>query len=624
MVNKCAILLVRVSTMVQDYEPQVADLKKYAKTKGYSRFKIIETIESGLIDFDKKSGTNQLFSFIQENPQYKAVFATEISRLGRRQSVLHQIKEWLVKNKIQLYVKDIGYALLDESGKVSIGGDMMFSMYGFFAEAEIQQKKDRFRRSKQRLMEIGYSISGKTLFGYEKVKGEGDKNTYKLNEENANVVRTIFNWYLTGIDAFERNVSVKRIVLECIKMSFPKYTHSKRNVNKLLKEEGYTGEKTTNNKRKNINYEEGGTEEKYIITNNKIKYPIIIDKETFTLTQKRLKENNTKAEKSTIYTTILSKLIKCAKCNNHYGGNYRLVNGRNLHTYRCNCRNSIGKIKNTQSISMSMIDSAIWSLIKIDLTALSKVISNYNPDKHIAHQKKSKKILEKRLDEIDEEIKTLDQSLKSFSNYKNVSIKTFIDTIQAKLLKLNKESGSIKNEISKIEVSLLATNSDFNNLFESIKPNLDLIEESKDLLKKYINLLVEEIGIVFHNQQYSIIKVKFKINNRSKTDFNKVKLFPGVIPLLEIESTTNIILDKRDSQRIKAYKTNLVVEKAQKAGKVLFSQVEGKYSRSFEISLSDITEPTNNRFFKNFSFRKLNVYVASQKNVSQKNKLVSK
>ena len=41
---------------------------------------------------------------------------------------------------------------------------------------------------------------------------------------------------------------IKKITLECIKRGFPKYTHSKRNINKLLKEEGYVGEKTTNNK----------------------------------------------------------------------------------------------------------------------------------------------------------------------------------------------------------------------------------------------------------------------------------------------------------------------------------------------------------------------------------------
>ena len=124
MSKKFAILLVRVSTMGQSNDPQTEDLKKYALSLGYNQLKIIETKESGLADLDKKIGTNQLFSFIKDNPKYNVVFSTEISRIGRRQSVLHQIKEWLVKNKIQLFVKDIGYSLFDENGKVTMGGDV--------------------------------------------------------------------------------------------------------------------------------------------------------------------------------------------------------------------------------------------------------------------------------------------------------------------------------------------------------------------------------------------------------------------------------------------------------------------------------------------------------------------
>lgn len=91
MENNCAILLVRVSTNIQDYEPQIDDLRKFAKSRGYTKTHIIETKESGLVDLDKKVGTNSLFFFIKEHPEYKVVFSTEISRLGRRQSVLHQI-----------------------------------------------------------------------------------------------------------------------------------------------------------------------------------------------------------------------------------------------------------------------------------------------------------------------------------------------------------------------------------------------------------------------------------------------------------------------------------------------------------------------------------------------------
>ena len=603
--NKCSILLVRVSTLLQDYEPQIEDLKKYAKTMGYTKYKIIETKESGLVDLDKKVGTHQLFTFIKENPQYRVVFTTEISRLGRRQSVLHQIKEWFVKNNIQLFVKDIGYSLLDDHGKVTMGGEMMFSMYGLFAETEIQQKKDRFRRAKQSLMELGYSISGKPLFGYERVVGEGGKNTLVLHKENSNIVRTIFNWYINGVDIYETRVSIKRIVLESIKMGFPKYTHSKRNVNKLLKEEGYTGEKITNNKRKNTEYKEGESVDMYFVTNNKIKYPVIIDKDTFNLVQQRLKDNNSRVEKSTKKTTILSKLIKCEKCGNHYGGNYRIVKGRKLDTYRCSCRNGVGITKNTQSISMSMIDSSIWSLIKTDFYTLSRVISSYNPDKGILQLKKSLKILKKSKIEIDEKIVDLNKSLQGFSSIKDKSSKMFLDTIESKAKKLIKERVTIENEISKIELTLLSTNVDFNNLFQSIRPNLDSIEESKELLKKYINLFVEEIELLLHSQYYSIIKVKFKIDSRKMLDFSQVKWVQGVTPYIEIDSVTNIILDKRYSQKIKAFKSHLTIKKTNKQDKVTITTIDNS---KVTISLDQIEDSQNRKYFKSFLYKKLNVY----------------
>ncbi len=607
MSNKNAILIVRVSTTAQDYKPQIEDLKKYAKTKGFNKFKIIETKESGLVDLGNKAGTNQLFLFIQENPDYKVVFATEISRLGRRQSVLHQIKEWFINNGVQLFVKDSGFSLYDDNGKVSTAGDIMFTLYGLFAETELQQKKDRFSRAKKSLMEQGLSISGKTLFGYEKIKGDAGKNTLKLHTSNSEIVRTIFNWYLNGIDVHENHASVRQIVLECRKRGFHEYTHSRRNVNKLLKEEGYTGDKTTNNKRKNINFQEGGNEEKYIVTNNKIKYPVIIDRETFNLVQRKLKENNSRIDKSTKNTTILSKLIKCSQCDGHFGGNYRILNGRNVDIYRCNCRGSVGPCSNTQSISMSMLDSAIWSLIKTDFYTLSKIITKYNPDKDIAQLKKSLTILEERVIKIDEEIFTLNQSLQGFNVSKSSSLKKFVDTIQSKALKLIKEKDYLDNEISRIKVNSLTKDVDFTNLFESIKPNLDLIDKSKELLKKYINLFVEKIDITLHNSSFSIIKVTFKIDSGYGVDISKIKLIPGVTIDFPITPTTFIVLDKRRSLQIKSYKSNLNIQTTDKEGIIKITLPE-KPKAPVRVSLNELQSSQNRSYFKKFKIYKLNVY----------------
>lgn len=614
MSKKYAILIVRVSTMVQDYEPQIEDLKKYAKDKGYTDFHIIPTKESGLIDLNKKEGTNSLFSFIEENPQYKVVFLTEISRLGRRQSVLHQIKEWLVKNGVQLFVKDIGYSLLDENGKVSIGGDMMFSMYGLFAETEINQKKERFSRAKKSLMEQGLSISGKTLFGYKRIVlgGIPKRTTLEIDENSAEKVRMLFNWYLNGIDVYEKKVSIKRIALECIKLGFPKYTHSKRNINKLLKEDGYTGYKVTNNKRKNINYKEGGNDEKYLVTNNIIKYPPIIDKETFNSVQERLLQNNSRIDKSTKNITILSKLIKCSKCENHYGGNYRVVKSRNVDTYRCNSRTSIGFCNNNQSISMSMLDSSVWCLIKTDLGTLSKVISKFNPDVEILKLKESIIELEKRRDEIDEEMATNLQSLKGYSRLKNISTLQFQNQILSKVTKLDKEKGEIDNELTKMRYNLSVNNIEIDDSYKLIKKNINSIEESKDMIKKYINLFIGSIEIILHNSRYSIIKVKYsttiikmKIHGHIM-EMTQQKKLKDIIDDSGLELDSYIILDKNHSQDIRTYKSNKSIYSSPIKDTILIGSKN--ITKGIRISLDEVGSKVNKPYFKEFDFNKLTFY----------------
>ena len=299
MKTKVAIILVRVSTQQQDYEAQILDLETYAKTKGYTKFHIIETKETGLADLEEKVGANEMFTYILKNPEYKTVFATEISRLGRRQSVLHQIKEWFMQNEVQLFIKDAGYSLYDENGRVSVGGEMMFTLYGMFAESEIKQRVERYIRKRKELMEKGLSIGGKLLFGYERFQTPSLKNTLLVNEETAKIVRTIFNWYLNGLDATTKNPSIKRLTIECIKKGFHGYTHSKRNVNKLLKEEAYTGFKTTHNKRKNSKYGKSKLEPEYLISENNIKYPVIIDRDVFNAVQIKLKSNIINGDKET-------------------------------------------------------------------------------------------------------------------------------------------------------------------------------------------------------------------------------------------------------------------------------------------------------------------------------------
>jgi hypothetical protein len=68
-----------------------------------------------------------------------------------------------------------------------------------FAESEEKQSLKDLSERKE-LMVMGLSIGGKLLFGYDRSKLENKKNTLVVNDEQANHCRTIFNWYINGLN----------------------------------------------------------------------------------------------------------------------------------------------------------------------------------------------------------------------------------------------------------------------------------------------------------------------------------------------------------------------------------------------------------------------------------------
>jgi DNA invertase Pin-like site-specific DNA recombinase len=598
----CAVILVRVSTVIQDYLPQVEDLIDYAKKLGYTKFHKIETKESGLADLNDKEGLEKLKSFIRDNKDYKTIFATELSRIGRRQSILHHIKEWLFANKIQLYLKDTGYTLFDSSGNISAAGEIMFTLYGFFAESEVKTKKDRFQRAKKHLMKMGLSISGKTLFGYKKQTSEKQKSTLILDEKNSDVVKQIFNWYLNGYDNKE-NPSIRDISLKCLKENFPIYTHSKRNVNKLLKEQGYTGFKVTNNKRKNSNYVEFTNEEKYIITQNEIKYPEIIDRELYDAVQTKLKSNNTTADKANKHVTLLSRMVVCPNCGNYYTADYRTVKNIVKNSLRCGGRSKTVPCMNKQVISMSMLDSAIWSLIKTDLSLLSETINKLNPDENIEILKKNKLSFKNKLNSIESEVIQLENVLITSMGNRNINLSNLISTFESRIKKLSKDKRILQKELVNVENQFIISEKKLLNIEEIIVKNIDSIENNPTLLRRYISYFINRIEILSHDKKFTVLKITFKACGKEK----RIVDFKGRLEYVDPDYGifTHIILDKRktlDIKAVKITKSNLIIEN----NEIKFSQmipIEKLFDRpSFDIGNKLIPQDV-----KRFNLTKLNL-----------------
>ena len=609
-----AVIIARVSTPEQvlspNSSPQINDLKEYAKLYRFKNIKAFGTTESGFLKEDNKQGWNLVTEFIEKNPTYRTIICTEMSRLGRDDEILIHIKNYLIKNKIQLLIKDINFELLNRFGEIDQGKDIVFGLYASLAAAEMRQKQERFKRALKDYRKLGYSIGGKRLFGYRRIcdGNYGKKLTYIIDPTEEEEIKTIYDWYINGIDRNLTITSIARIAFECKARGFSEYLHSKRNVNKCLKEEAYTGFKITKNKSKNPQYWNYNDKSapKYIDADSyECKYPQIISDELFNAVQHKLSvesthytiSNNVFVDKSRKHTTILSKIIRCPFCGKFYLGDYRYADGFIKHTYRCSGAKGrlLRKCNNTQTISMVMMDSSVWAFVK---AKVEDITAQMNISK-----------AEINLDEIKEEINRLksengkfDDDIEAEKFIFRTSIRVSKDKEKAKkeyekkIRKIENDRKNLERVIAERERVLdIATKeaSSKSNLDEIVKNNIDRIENDKNEMYKYIHLLIKSVIPVYSDKRYTILEIISFNNLKEVLDYGKEDI--DGLPYIRGEKHDNIhyiCIDKHNSNNIKC---RLIVDN------LLSFDFESKdfylgnnhYSVShiFEINLEE-TDPT--------------------------------
>ena len=533
--SKC-VCVGRVSTSAQSQTAQINDLKDFAQSLGYKEVQPFFTTESGFLEYDEKQGWNLVVDFFETHPDYRVLICTEISRLSRKEAILFKIKDYLIEHKIQLVIKDINYFLFNEWGEVPKGNEIVFALYASLADSEMRQKKERFQRGLKEYRQLGYSIGGKVLFGYERYyeqKNGRNRSRYRINEKEAEEIITIYKWYAYGIDGDLSRTSILSITRECIERGFSRYLHSKRNVNKCLKEDAYSGQKITHNRVKNPaywNYKKVN-EPKYLEARSYIcTYPPLFTGENRALIDKvreRLKENNSKlvggsvpVDKSRAHTTILSKLLVCPGCGSFLSGEYaRKVDRRGekpvlRHSFTYRCANSRGRVNNCQfksTISMITLDSVIWHYCRV--VALQVV------------KEESREEIETKVKEIEDKIVNVKTKIEEFNYEGRVRAEEAIfrskagrlavggdfDAIvkeyEARLAAIDKEiNGYEKRLIELKEEKEAAKNS--KSLFVFNQRNA--IPSNKKLLYHHIHKVIKSIDVVCSSKAYAILKVNWK------------------------------------------------------------------------------------------------------------------
>ena len=115
---KTAVILARVSTMAQDFDRQIDELKSYALNNNLNIMKIFANKISGAKSNDERCEIIELIQYVKENHVDK-VLVLEISRLGRNTLEALKVIELLNHEKICYVVKNYNIETLDGLGNIN-------------------------------------------------------------------------------------------------------------------------------------------------------------------------------------------------------------------------------------------------------------------------------------------------------------------------------------------------------------------------------------------------------------------------------------------------------------------------------------------------------------------------
>lgn len=235
-----AIILVRVSTDRQEFENQRNELIQMAVADGFSKENLIiiegEGASARKVDEKYKQEIRELYTTVESDPTIKAVYAWEISRIGRKEVILMQIKDFMIEHKVNIIIKEPSLRLLNYDGSVNNGVELAFSLFATMAKQEMDMKIARAKRTKKANKKEGIWNGGWIKFGY----AIDDTNHYIIDPDTGNVVRQIFKMYL------EEGATCRSIFNHFHSLGyFPnnvRVIDDMQRISKMLKDRDYLGE----------------------------------------------------------------------------------------------------------------------------------------------------------------------------------------------------------------------------------------------------------------------------------------------------------------------------------------------------------------------------------------------
>ena len=422
------------------------------------------------------------------NGKIDIILAKSISRVDRNTvDTLKNCRE-LRDNKIDVYFEKENIHTID------LDSEMFLTLYSAFAQAESESTSQNVKLGLKDMMKRGEYVGSPDCYGY-----DWNKETKQLdiNEEQAEVVRMIFNWYCDGLGS-------RRIIRKLEELNIPTYKGNKRwsesSIMGIIHQEKYVGDLIQNKSytvspithKTVINR---GEKEKYYVKDH---HTPIITREVWDKAQEiasKRKEVHTinKQGYSSRLTNkyAFSGKIKCAFCGTNFtrrkSSKSKTYTKYNIYwtCYRKrmfaeDCPDSVGisetKLEETFVMIYNNIIKNKYKTKEVLLKAIKDVVNDNDYQDKLNNLLTEKEIIEKRLSKI------IDMELDDDLDRKTLFIQ--------KEKELLEELNTIKNRISHYEM-LLAENKGLSKQLKSIDEYFDNFKELKTFNREAFENMIE-------------------------------------------------------------------------------------------------------------------------------------
>lgn len=379
------------------FEEDVLCLEKYKGCELYkvysdkdtaTRFKrkgFLEMLHDAGIDIEDHRGK---LSFHASNrpPLFNRIIVTNLSRFARDTAIIDPIRE--------LTKKEVYIDFLSDNKSTENESDMMYIELMFtFAANESRDKSIKVRDGLNKTAKRGELFTNQ-LYGYDYIIGE---KRLEINEEEAKVVKTIFELYIDGI-GFRR---ISNYLNENGMTSRNGKQFRISALKKLISNEKYAGILVRNKWTSGVVFSKHSPKQKHSDYIFHEAIPAIISEETFNLATKIRESKVSHQTQKGIYKgrSKYANLLLCEKCGSHYVRNteYKKSTGEvDYHFYLCGTKKVFGTSKcDTGNVRENWVD---WAIEEFMNGGLVETIDSFK-DEYVAELNRIEKNLADKIDQ---------------------------------------------------------------------------------------------------------------------------------------------------------------------------------------------------------------------------------